>query len=195
MKLVVLVCALFIASTVGAASAPHKIVLIGGPKSEGPGRHDYAIAVRVLDQLLKSSPDLQNVNVESHPARWPEDAALEGASTIVWYFDGLDQHPLLTAERRAHFEALMQKGVGLVVLHQASTVPTGDKTFDLQQWLGGMRYGMFDRTTEMAEIRAATPTHPGSRGLAPFTYFDEFYPTLRWQKSDALQPILKARLH
>jgi mannose-6-phosphate isomerase-like protein (cupin superfamily)/type 1 glutamine amidotransferase len=186
---------LLIASAVGAADAAHKVVLIGGPKSEGPGRHDYAIAVRVLDQLLESSPDLQNVAVESHPARWPEDAALEGASTIVWYFDGLDQHPLLTAERRAHFEALMQKGVGLVVLHQASTVPTGDKTFDLQQWLGGMRYGMFDRTTEMAEIRPATPTHPVSRGLAPFTYFDEFYPTLRWQNSDALQPILKARLH
>src|ERR1044072_1406762 len=123
MKLVVMVCALFIASTVGAASAPHKIVLIGGHKSEEQGRNDYAIAVRVLDQLLKSSPDLQNAAVESHPTRWPDDAALDGANTIVWYFDGLDQHPLLAAERRAHFEALMKKGVGLVALHQASTVP------------------------------------------------------------------------
>jgi hypothetical protein len=68
--------ALLIATAVGAAETSHKIVLIGGPKSEGPGRHDYAIAVRVLDQLLKSSPDLRNVDIESHPARWPEDAAL-----------------------------------------------------------------------------------------------------------------------
>ncbi len=34
-----------------------------------------------------------------------------------------------------------------------------------------------------------------SRGVAPFTYLDEFYPTIRWQRSAALQPILKARLH
>ena len=64
---------------------------------------------------------------------------------------------------------------------------------DLQRWLGGARYGMFDRATEMAQISTATPAHPVSRGLAPFTYLDEFYPTLRWQ--DGVQPILKARLH
>ena len=176
-------------------NAPRKIVLIGGPKSEAPGRHDYANAVRVLDQLLRSSPDLHNADIQSHPSRWPDDAALEGASTVVWYFDGLDQHPLLAPERRARFEALMKAGVGLVVLHQAGTVPAGDRTFDLQRWLGGMRYGMFDRATEMAEIAPAAPTHPVSRGIGPFTYFDEFYPTLRWQKSKAMQPILRARLH
>ncbi|HKS57769.1 MAG TPA: ThuA domain-containing protein [Steroidobacteraceae bacterium] len=187
--------ALLIAAVVGAADAPRKIVLIGGPKSEAPGRHDYANAVRVLDQLLHSSPDLQNVVVQSHPSRWPDDAALDGASTVVWYFDGLDQHPLLEPARRAHFDALMRKGVGLVVLHQASTVPTGERTFDLQPWLGGMRYGMFDRATEMAEITPAAPAHPVSRGVGAFKYLDEFYPTLRWQKSDALQPILRARLH
>ncbi len=64
----------------------------------------------------------------------------------------------------------MRAGVGLVVLHQASTVPAADRTVDLQRWLGGARYGMFDRATEMAEVAPATPTHPVSRGLAPFTY-------------------------
>ncbi len=112
---------------------------------------------------------------------------------MVLYFDGLDNHPLLATERRERFEAAMRAGVGLVVLHQASTVPATDRTLDLQRWLGGARYGMFDRATEMAQIAPATPAHPVSRGLAPFTYLDEFYPTLRWQ--DGVQPILKARLH
>ncbi len=89
----------------------------------------------------------------------------------------------------------MQKGVGLVVLHQAATVPMADSTLNLQRWLGGTRFGMFDRATEMAEITPAAPEHPVSRGVAPFTYLDEFYPTIHWQRSAALQPILKARLH
>jgi quercetin dioxygenase-like cupin family protein/type 1 glutamine amidotransferase len=194
----VLVGALLLAGVVGAADGPRKIVLIGGSASEGPGRHDYPRAVRVLDDLLTSSPDLQGVaglEVESYPDGWPPDSALEGASTLVWYFDGLDGHPLLVAERRARFEALMRAGVGLVVLHQAMTVPAADRTLELQRWLGGVRYGMFDRATEMAEITPATPGHPVSRGLAPFTYLDEFYPTLHWPRSESLQPILKARLH
>jgi mannose-6-phosphate isomerase-like protein (cupin superfamily) len=52
---------------------------------------------------------------------------------------------------------------------------------------------MFDRATEMAQIATATPAHPVSRGLVPFTYLDEFYPTLRWR--GGVQPILQARLH
>ena len=179
------------------ADASHKIVLIGGAKSEGPGRHDYPSAVRVLERLLKSSPELQSpgLDIESHPDGWPADSAFDRASTVVLYFDGLDNHPLLATERRERFEAAMRAGVGLVVLHQASTVPATDRTVDLQRWLGGARYGMFDRATEMAEIAPATPAHPVSRGLAPFTYLDEFYPTIRWQDGAAVQPILKARLH
>jgi quercetin dioxygenase-like cupin family protein len=179
-----------------AADSPRKIVLIGGAKSEAAGRHDYPNAIRVLERLLKSSPELQvapGLDIESHPDGWPADSTFERASAAVWYFDGLDNHPLLATERRERFEAAMRAGVGLVVLHQASTVPATDRTVDLQRWLGGARYGMFDRATEMAQITPATPAHPVSRGLAPFTYLDEFYPTLRWQ--DGVQPILKARLH
>lgn len=190
--------ALLIATAVVAADPPRTIVLIGGAASEGPGRHDYPRAVRVLDELLRSSPDLKSVpglKIESYPDGWPADSALEGASTLVLYFDGLDRHPLLVPERRARFEALMQAGVGLVVLHQATTVPPADRNLDLQRWVGGTRYGMFDRATEMAEITPAAPEHPVSRGVAPFTYLDEFYPTIHWQRGDALRPILKARLH
>lgn len=176
-----------------ATDSPRKIVLIGGAKSEGSGRHDYPSGIRVLARLLKSSPELPGLEIESHPDGWPADSAFDRASAVVWYFDGLDNHPLLATERRERFEAAMRAGVGLVVLHQASTVPATDRTLDLQRWLGGARYGMFDRATEMAQIAPATPAHPVSRGLAPFAYLDEFYPTLRWQ--DGVQPILEARLH
>jgi type 1 glutamine amidotransferase len=187
-------CAALVAcSSSMAADSQRKIVLIGGTKSEGSGRHDYPSAIRVLERLLRSSPELPGLDIESHPDGWPAGSALDGASAVVLYFDGLDNHPLLATERRERFDAAMRAGVGLVVLHQASTVPATDRTLDLQRWLGGARYGMFDRATEMAQIAPATPAHPVSRGLAPFTYLDEFYPTLRWH--DGVQPILQARLH
>ena len=90
------------------ADTPRKIVLIGGAKSESAGRHDYPNAIRVLARLLKSSPDLSGLDVESHPAGWPADGALDRASTVVLYFDGLDKHPLLVTGHRESFEAAMR---------------------------------------------------------------------------------------
>jgi hypothetical protein len=191
--------ALLVTTAAGAADGPRKIVLIGGTQSEGPGRHDYPNGIRVLERLLTSSPDLQGASklaVAAHPNGWPREADLEGAATVVWYFDGVDRHPLLAPEHRVQFQKLMQAGTGLVALHQASTVPVDDQTLDLSRWLGGARYGMFDRATEMAELAPAAAAHPVTRGLASFAYLDEFYPTIRWGgDSEALKPILKARLH
>ena len=178
--------------------APRKVLLIGGTKSEGPARHDYPNGIRLLKGLLESSSDLKGHGefvVAAYPDGWPKDAAaFDGVSTIVWYFDGLDKHPLLDARRRARFDALMQRGVGLVVLHQASTVPPGND-LGLPRWLGAARLGMFDRTTESATLVPAHPTHPVSRGVGAFTYRDEFYPTFRFTGGKQLVAILQATLH
>lgn len=194
-----LACASLCWGTTHAADAPKRIVLIGGPKSEGPARHDYPNGVRLLSALLDSSPDAQAIDsliVAAYPDGWPADpAALEGASTIVCYFDGLGRHPLLDGTRRARFEASMHQGAGFVALHQASTVPEDDKVIGLPRWLGGARYGMFDRTDEMVAFTPAAPDHPVSRGVKAFTYFDEFYPTFRFNEARAITPILKGRLH
>ncbi|MCL1635099.1 ThuA domain-containing protein [Luteimonas sp. SX5] len=172
---------------------PKKIVLIGGAKSEGPARHDYPNGVRILKAILESSPDAQNVTVAAYPGGWPKDPrALDGAATIVLYFDGLDKHPLLDAAHRAQFEAAMRRGAGVVALHQASTVPPGND-MDLPRWLGGARYGMFDRTTQWTQPVSTQPAHPVSRGVGAISYRDEFYPTLRFRSGTV--PILKAQLH
>ena len=185
---------------ISSASVPKKIVLIGGAKSEGHARHDYPNGIRLLKLLIESTPDAsagKALVVESHPDDWPSDpAAFDGASTVVWYFDGLEKHPLHDAARRASFEALMKRGVGLVALHQASTLPAGGRNINLLQWLGASRHGMFDRTDEMVKLKPAAPFHPVSRGMQPFTYFDEFYPTLQFLGSGRdITPILRGKLH
>ena len=184
---------------VAAAAAEKRIVLIGGVKSEGPARHDYPNGIRLLKALLESSPDLRlvgNVAIDAYPDGWPTDpAALDDASTLVWYFDGLEHHPLLDNTRRAQFEALMRRGVGLVALHQASTLPKDDEVVGLPRWLGAARYGMFDRTTQDAELSPSAPSHPVSRGVKAFTHYDEYYPTFRGQGLvRGVTPILRGRL-
>ncbi|MEL1262890.1 ThuA domain-containing protein [Pseudoxanthomonas putridarboris] len=176
---------------------PRKIVLIGGAGSEAPGRHDYPDGIRALEALVETSPDARGrLDVVAYPDGWPDDpGAFDGAAAVVWYFDGLDKHPLRDPARRAAFEAAMRRGVGLVALHQASTAPPGDD-LGLPQWLGAVREGMFDRTTEWAELAPATQAHPVARGLDAFDYRDEFYPTFRHTDAGGRRvPILKTELH
>jgi type 1 glutamine amidotransferase/outer membrane protein assembly factor BamB len=191
-----LLVSLVIALTCHAHDAPKKIVLIGGSKSEGPARHDYGNGVRLIASFLEALPEARrgDVVIASYPDGWPDDpAALDGASTVVLYFDGDMKHPLRDMRRRHVFEALMQHGVGLVALHQASTVPADDTGIGLQRWLGGARFGMFDRTTETATLQVAAPSHAVVHGVQDFTYRDEFYPTFRF--NGQVTPILTATLH
>ncbi len=194
----VLLCLIACTPLGGDRGAAKKIVLIGGANSEGPGRHEYAQGVRRLQALLQSSPAgmAGELAVEAFPDGWPENPqALQDASTLVWYFDGLNQHPLRNRAHRAQFEALMRRGVGLVVLHQASTVPAIND-LGLPQWLGAARLGTFDRTTESAALVPASPAHPVSRGIGRFEYRDEFYPTLAFTTQGAAPvAILQSALH
>jgi quercetin dioxygenase-like cupin family protein/type 1 glutamine amidotransferase len=173
------------------------IVLIGGAKSHSTGEHDFPNGIRLLKSLLESSPDIRalHISIEAYPDGWPDDdTVLTNASTVVWYFDGLDDHPLLDAKRRTQFDRLMRDGVGLVTLHQSSTLPPDDKRVDLLRWLGGARYGMVDRTTEMVYFSPAN--HAISHGVQPFTYRDEFYPTVRYYSDPKkITPILVGKLH
>jgi type 1 glutamine amidotransferase len=179
-------------------SSKTTIVLIGGVKSHGPGEHDFPNGICSLKAILESSPDIKkrgDISVEAYPNGWPEDeSALTRATTVVWYFDGLQGQPLLDPKHRMQFTQLMKDGVGLVALHEASTLPANDSSVDLIGWLGGARYGMFDRTIETVTL--VPLKHPISRGVHSFTYRDEFYPTLRFAPdSQRLTPILAPELH
>ena len=176
---------------------PRTVVIIGGVASEGPGKHDYPSGVRRLQALIEHSPDAGSaLRVIAYPDGWPrDDGALDQADTVVWYFDGMDRHPLRDPRRRARFETLMRRGVGLVALHQSSTAPVDDD-LGLPRWLGGVRVGMFDRSTEWAQLTQATQAGAVGRGLSSFDYRDEFYPSFRLAASGGVRtPVLTTSLH
>ncbi len=187
LRLLVLLCILAPAAEAVDPAPGARIILIGGAKSEGPLRHDYPNGIRILQALIESSPEMRGFAVSAHPDGWPADpAAFDHAAGVVWYFDGAERHPLLDRERSARFDALMKKGVGLVALHQSSTVPAGNADIDLRAWLGAVREGLVDRVE--ATIDLAPSSHPVGRGVGRFRHFDEFYPTLRFARDAA--PVL-----
>jgi mannose-6-phosphate isomerase-like protein (cupin superfamily) len=183
-----------------ALAEPNRIVLIGGRKSEGPGRHDYPNAIPLFAAQIKASPAFAGMEVLAFSAGWPEDpAAFHGAATVVMYFDGVMQQPppLSDPARIAQVQELVDQGVGLVCLHQASTVPPGDATIPMTLWLGARRDGMFDRVEEKepVSLKPASPDHPVAAGLRAFSYRDEFYPTLVWHpERERVTPILTAAI-
>ncbi|MCI0539249.1 MAG: cupin domain-containing protein [Verrucomicrobiales bacterium] len=174
-----------------------KIVLIGGKKSHGPGEHDFPNGIPLIAAWLKASPAFAAVDVVAMTGGWPTNlSTLDGASTIVCYFDGVQEtpEPLNNPERVAYLQKLMDAGTGLVGLHQVCTVPQANHTIPLSNWLGARRDGMFDRTTEQVTLKPFTPEHPVSAGMGELTYTDEFYPTLIFSTEGKVTPILRGEV-
>lgn len=183
-----------------AAKSPalaKKIVIIGGKKSHGPGEHDFPNGIPMIAAWLKAAPAFANADVLSYTGGFPADlAVLDGASTLVLYFDGVQEVPAPLADpaRIAKLNQLMAAGTGLVALHQASTLPAGNTTVPLVEWLGAKRNGMFDRTTEKVSLKVAASGHPVVAGVGPIEYTDEFYPTLVFHPERKVTPILRTEI-
>lgn len=175
-----------------------KVVLIGGTKSHAAGEHDFPNGIPLLASFLKAAPAFANADVLTYTGGWPADlSVLDGASTIVCYFDGVQEkpEPFNNPERNLYLQKLMDAGTGLVCLHQASTVPANNETIPLNNWLGARRNGMWDRTTETVTLKPFTPEHPISAGVGEFTYEDEFYPTLVFTENmQNITPILRGEV-
>jgi quercetin dioxygenase-like cupin family protein/type 1 glutamine amidotransferase len=196
-------CAAPSVPTAAAAPSGPTIVLIGGDKQGYPRtEHDYPDGILSIERLIKGSPQLQALNpvVKSFPAGFPSDLSQIADADVVLLYFGMDygkmSHVLDNEPRRAAMQQLMAKGAGLIALHQASTVPTQTSVVPMADWLGGVRFGMADRTTEIAQIQiAGAGKNPIANGLKPFELLDEFYPTFTFSTTDKVTPILSAKVH
>jgi mannose-6-phosphate isomerase-like protein (cupin superfamily)/type 1 glutamine amidotransferase len=192
-----------VASTAAAAPGGPTIVLIGGDKQGYPRtEHDYPDGILAIERLIKGSTQLQALNptVKSFPAGFPSDLSQIADADVVLLYFGMDYRTMSdvldSKPRRDSIERLMEKGAGLIALHQASTVPDRTSVIPMADWLGGVRFGMADRTTEIAQIRiSGAGKNPIANGLKPFEYLDEFYPTITFSTTDKVTPILTAKTH
>ncbi len=186
------------------ASEPPMIILVGGMKTTLPdAEHDFPDAVLKIGRLIAASPDIQklNPNVKIYPVGFPTDLTeLDGADVVVLY-GGLQRNaagsfnPLQEPAIEEAMNKLMDRGAGLVALHQSFTVPADKNHDSLSSWLGGVRISMLDYTTETAPITLGNKEHPILNGLSDFELLDEFYPSIEFAKDANYIPLLNANIH
>ena len=176
----------------------NKVILIGGKWIFRIGEHDWPHGVELMETMLRKSPQMAvhpELEIKAYPYAWPSNDALEDAAAIVLYFSGRELNPLLDADKREAFAKLMDRGVGLVALHQSFTLPVDDTSVPMKKWLGAARYGYFDRTTKPAMLRVDRSDNPITRGLKDTILVDEYFPTLEFNNSSGkITPIWTAEL-
>src|SRR5712675_1367741 len=210
-------------SAVGAkgaqAAGPKHIVLIAGPKSHGPGEHEYVKSVKLIKALLDRAPSLRGIQTEAYFNGWPDDpSVLDRADTIVILSDGEDgtgpttfHAPFMTDERMAVLARQMNRGCGFMTFH-FSTFSPAIFAPQILEWTGGyfdwqsghgeggffgvendephQRWHSAIRVLD-ADVELGAPDHPIFRGVSPFHLKDEFYYRLRFRENDSrLTPIL-----
>ena len=179
-------------NTLGAPSldAKKQIVLIAGRASHGYGSHEHYAGCQLLADLIeKAYPQVQCEVIKDG---WPkDDSVLKSADAIVIYADGGGGHPAMP-----HLDKLKQhieRGVGFVCLHYAVEVPKGPAGDQFKDWLGGY----FETHWSVNPIWSAEfkelPVHPITRGVKPFSMFDEWYFHMRFRDNMVgVTPVLSA---
>ena len=173
--------------TAGAAPS-RRVAFVAGAKSHGFGEHAHSTGCLLLAKLLRQS----GIDTVVHRNGWPANPSFfDGASTVVVYMDGGDRHPMLPYLES--FDAVMKKGVGLVVLHYALVVPAGAPGAKFLDWIGGYYETNWSVNPFWTGKFDQLPRHPVTRGVKPFEIRDEWYYHMRFREGmRGVTPILTA---
>jgi type 1 glutamine amidotransferase len=171
-----------------------KIVFVAGDASHGRGLHEHNAGCRLLAGRLNevAHKGIIGSMTTVYQNGWPADpTAFDNADCIVSYCDGGEGHYL--HQNRDEFKRVMDRGVGLVLLHYAVEVPQGETGDKFLEWAGGY----FEKHWSVNPIWEADfttiPEHPITRGVKPFKLLDEWYYHMRFAPNMiGVTPILSA---
>jgi len=168
----------------------HKVVLIAGRQSHGPGDHEFFAGTVILMKMLKQTPGVFPVMARDG---WPKNEKIfENAKTVVFYMDGRGGHPLLQGKRMELMQKLIDQGCGFVNLHYAVDYPKAPGATILK-WLGGFYDAEISTNPHWDADYKALPAHAVTSGVKPFKIRDEWYYNMRWApESKGVTAILKA---
>ena len=179
LALVMLLC------SVAVADSPAKIVIIVGPTNHPPGTHEVAAGGRVMQYCLENSSNLEEMEADIF-YEWPNDAALDSASTVVFIGDTFPPNRFPDSEAKLRkLGEVMERGCGIVCVHYATGLRAEDVTAEgehpLLHWMGGYfataceHHQSIARIYESATINIAASDHAICRGCKRFTLGDEPY--------------------
>lgn len=148
------------------------IVLLAGTvkAADRVGHHDYLGGCTLAASLLEQTSGVRAVVVHDG---WPEDdAVFAEVCALVVYAGGDGKHPLLqSAERIARVQRLVDRGVGLVAIHQAVRCPRA-LAAPVTAWLGGAHLAGESGRGHWRTHHRIFPAHPATRGVRPWTIKD-----------------------
>ena len=163
--------------TAGFVSAQEKVIFIPGPDSHGFGSHAHIGGMKFLaNRMNQHVPQLTVTVLENG---WPGDTSVfDGAAAVIVFSDG-GGGSMLAGNSKA-VEELVEKGIGLGVIHYAVEVPAGGAGNALLKAIGGYFEQFWSvNPWYLAEFKEF-PNHPVSRGLKPFSIRDEWYYHMRF---------------
>lgn len=153
-----------------------------------PGHHDYAAGCALLERLLPQTPGVDTVVVREG---WPRDASvLDDARALVCYARGGKQPFLQSPERLERMQALVDRGIGLVMIHQAVSFKPALAP-QATAWLGGAHvWGQAPRGHWRTHHRDL-PEHPVTRGVPPWKIRDGWLNGIRFVDGmDGVTPLV-----
>jgi len=167
-----------------------KVVFVAGRRSHGYGSHEHHAGSLLLSRLLNENhPEVESV---VHENGWPSDAdAFDDAAAIVIFADGGSGHPAV--RHLDELGALMDRGVGLVLLHYAVEVEKETAGEQFLDWVGGYFETHWSVNPHWSMRSLDFPDHPTTRGVLPYQINDEWYYHMRFRDGmSGVQPILSA---
>ncbi len=168
-----------------------KIVFIAGNPSHGRGQHEHHAGCLLLAKHLQQiKPEYQ---IDVHRNGWPADPdmAFQDADCVVIFCDGGPRHVVIPHEKQ--FDAVMDRGTGLVCIHYGVEVPKGPSGDAMLQWLGGYFETNWSVNPHWKARFDTFPEHPITRGVEPFEAQDEWYFHMRFRDNmQGVTPILSA---
>lgn len=179
--------------TVGVTAFAHaadktKIVFVAGRPSHAPGDHEHRAGCMLLAKALNEN--VPNVEAIVTHYGWPRDESIfDGASTVVMYCDGGDNH--MANKHRDKVGELMDAGVGLVCIHYAVEYPKNEIGEQFKNWLGGYFEPHWSVNPHWTADYKSLPDHPITNGVSPFSSNDEWYFHMRFMPDmKGVTPIL-----
>jgi trehalose utilization protein len=168
-----------------------KVVFISGKPSHGVMAHEHRAGNMILAKALNTA-DLGIHAVVLPENGYPSDASvLDDAATIVIFSTGHKGH-LLNAHLD-EFDALMKRGIGVVMIHWATEAEKGEPGEKFLEWMGGFCDLDWSVNPHWTPEFKTFPDHPVSNGLKPFSLNDEWYYHMRFPGNmKGVTPILSA---
>ncbi len=149
-----------------AAEQPLRVFIRSGPKSHGPGQHDYPRFLAEWTKLLESR-GARASGADAFPS------AQQLAATDVLILHAQEAGNIPAAEDRASLDAFLKRGGGLVVIHAGavSRDPEWFKTIIGGSW----RFGTTKYLEAPMHLYFSDRSHAITRGASNWAMNDEIY--------------------